>query len=37
MLAEKPIVYTDGIGISEFLEFRKVAVAADLAEFMSKN
>ena len=36
VLAEKLIVYTDGIGISKFLEFRNVAVAAGLAKFMSK-
>lgn len=36
VLAEKPIVYTDGIGMNEFLGFGNAAAAADLAEFAPK-
>ena len=36
VLAGKPIIYSDGIGMSEFLGFGNAATAADIAEFAPK-
>ena len=36
ILAQKPIVYTQGIGMSEFLDFGNAEAAAQLSDFAPK-